>query len=82
MLSLVAAISVPLVIALQHRVTAVYIEEPLLRFSTDIDIPPEISSRWLVEQVKLALAEQLGEVHITGPMGAGSGVQRCRRVWA
>ena len=72
MLSLVAAISVPLVIALQHRVTPVYIEEPLLRFSTDIDIPPEISSRWLVEQVKLALAEQLGEVHITGPMGAGS----------
>jgi hypothetical protein len=73
MLALVAAISVPLVIALQHRVTPVYIEEPLLRFSTDIDIPPEISSRWLVEQVKLALAEQLGEVHITGPMGAGAG---------
>jgi tRNA A-37 threonylcarbamoyl transferase component Bud32 len=74
-LALLAAVSVPLVIALQDRATGVYIDAPLLRFSTDIDIPPEVSSRWLVAQVKQALGDQLGEIAVTGPLGANAGAE-------
>jgi len=69
-LGLVVAVGVPMVIALQHRETFVHIDEPLLRLSGDIDLPREVSSRWLVEEVKLALNEQLGALHFTGPVGA------------
>jgi hypothetical protein len=74
-LTLLVAASVPLVIALQGRTTGVYIDEPLLRFSTDIDIPPEVSSHWLVAQVKLALGDQLGEIYVTGPPGGNASAE-------
>jgi hypothetical protein len=74
-LAVLAVASVPLVIALQGRSTGVYIDEPLLRFSTDIDIPAEVSSRWLVAEVKRALGEQLGEVYVTGPPGVNASAE-------
>jgi len=69
-LVLVVAVGVPVVIAVQDRETPVHIEEPLLRLSGDIDLPREVSRSWLVEEVKLALNEQLGAIHVTGPVGA------------
>jgi tRNA A-37 threonylcarbamoyl transferase component Bud32 len=69
-LVLVVAAGVPLLIAMQERETFIHIDEPLLRLSGDIDLPREVSSRWLVEEVKLALKEQLGALHVTGPVGA------------
>jgi tRNA A-37 threonylcarbamoyl transferase component Bud32 len=69
-LVLVVAVSVPLVIAVQDRETFIHIDEPLMRLSGDIDLPREVSSRWLVEEVKLALNDQLGALHVTGPVGA------------
>ena len=69
-LVLVVAAGVPLLIAMQDRETFIHIDEPLLRLSGDIDLPREVSSRWLVEEVKLALNEQLGALHVTGPVGA------------
>ncbi|RLA47692.1 MAG: hypothetical protein DRR04_04335 [Gammaproteobacteria bacterium] len=69
-LVLVVAAGAPLVIAVQGRETFIHIDEPLLRLSGDIDLPREVSSRWLVEEVKLALSEQLGAIHVTGPVGA------------
>jgi tRNA A-37 threonylcarbamoyl transferase component Bud32 len=69
-LVLAVAVGVPLVIAVQDRETFIHINEPLLRLSGDIDLPREVSSRWLVEEVKLALRDQLGALHVTGPVGA------------
>ena len=34
------------------------------------DLPPSISSRWLVEQVKISLQRQLGAIRVDGPIGA------------
>ncbi len=69
-LVLVVAAGAPLVIAVQDRETFVHIDQPLLRLDGNIDLPREVSSRWLVEEVKLVLHEQLGALNITGPVGA------------
>jgi hypothetical protein len=50
--------------------TPIHIDEPLLRLATGVGLPEEISSRWLVEEVSRAVAERLGPLRVTGPVGA------------
>ncbi|MEH6636407.1 MAG: serine/threonine-protein kinase [Halioglobus sp.] len=69
-LALVAALCVPLVIAMADLQMQVHIEQPVLRFATDTNLPAEISASWLVEEVKLALQQEFGVIHVTGPVGA------------
>jgi tRNA A-37 threonylcarbamoyl transferase component Bud32 len=50
--------------------TRVYIEAPVMRLAANIELPEEISGRWLVEEVSQAMRERLGPLQVTGPIGA------------
>ena len=63
-------VSVPLVVALHSGETPIHFDAPIITFTADIDLPAAISSDWLVHEVQLALAEQLGVIHVIGPVGA------------
>ena len=60
----------PVVIALQDRESLVHIEAPTVDLQESGELPAEISSAWLVEQVKAVLRQRLGTVRVTGPVGA------------
>jgi len=66
----IAALGVPLVLALQWGETPIYFDEPLLRLGADSELPDQISSDWLVGEVKRALREELGPIHVLSPTGA------------
>jgi hypothetical protein len=67
----VLAVGIPAgVIALQKRETMVYIEAPAMNLAKSADLPPLVSSHWLVEQVKMSLHRQLGAIRVDGPIGA------------
>jgi predicted Ser/Thr protein kinase len=67
-LALVAALA--LVLHRRPGETRVHIDEPVLRLVTSAGLPEEISSRWLVGEVSRAVAERLGPLRVTGPVGA------------
>jgi hypothetical protein len=69
-LSVALALALPL-FALHNRVTPVRFEEPLLSFDGDVDLPPEVSRRWLVSQVREALAAHVGPLEVVGRVGSG-----------
>jgi hypothetical protein len=69
-LVLLCSVSVPLVFALRGGTTRVHIEQPVLRVAADMHLPPDISDRWLVETMKQGVTEELGELHVSGPLGA------------
>lgn len=50
--------------------TAIHIAAPVLRLGAQADLPEDISSRWLVQQVAAAVSEQLGPLRVSGPIGA------------
>jgi hypothetical protein len=50
--------------------TAIHIAAPILRMGAQADIPEDISSRWLVQEVTAAVSEQLGPLRVSGPIGA------------
>ena len=50
--------------------TAIHIAAPILRLGAQADIPEDISSRWLVQEVTAAVSEQLGPLRVSGPIGA------------
>jgi hypothetical protein len=60
----------PVVIALQDRETLVHIEAPAVDLQESGELPAQISSTWLVEQVKTVLRQRLGTIRVTGPVGA------------
>ncbi len=59
-----------LLAALPPAETRVHIAAPVLRVAAGAQMPVEISSRWLVEEVTVAMREQLGPLRVTGPVGA------------
>ena len=65
-----ALVGVPWVVAWQTGETRVHFDAPVLNFAPDVELPPGLSPRWLVEQVKLVLRDRLGSIHVTGPVGA------------
>ncbi|MCB1677138.1 MAG: serine/threonine protein kinase [Halioglobus sp.] len=65
-----ALVSVPWVVAWQISATRVHFDAPVLQFRPEIELPRGLSPAWLVEQVKLALRDRLGPIHVTGPVGA------------
>ena len=69
-LAVMAMASVPLVMALQSRVTPVRFDEPVTTVGPGVELPREISRTWLLQQVKQALGEELGNIKIVGPVGA------------
>lgn len=69
-LAAIAAAVVPLGITLSETVTPVRFTQPKTSFTADIELPRGISRSWLVEEVKSALREQLGNVRVVGPVGA------------
>jgi len=50
--------------------TSVYIAAPVMRVAEGAKMPAGISSRWLVEEVTVAMRERLGPLRVTGPVGA------------
>ena len=68
---LVLTLALPVVlVALQSAETSVYIESPALDIEKLSDLPADVSSRWLVEQVKSVLSRRLGALRVSGPIGA------------
>ncbi len=47
----------------------VHIGEPMLRLEAGVELPRGLSRDWLVAQVRGALDQRLGGVHVTGPFG-------------
>lgn len=68
--ALIAMVGVPLGIMLSETVTPIRFTPPQTSFTADVEVPPEVSRSWLVREVKQALREQIGQVHILGPVGA------------
>ncbi len=50
--------------------TRVHIEAPVIRVASSIELPPEVSSRWLVAEVTQVMRERVGPLTVTGPVGA------------
>lgn len=50
--------------------TRVHIDQPQTKFSSEVVTQPQISELWIVEQIKIAAASELGEIFFTGPVGA------------
>lgn len=50
--------------------TSVHIEAPVMRVADGVELPREISSHWLVQEVAGAMRERLGPLHVSGPIGA------------
>ncbi|MBT4519781.1 MAG: serine/threonine protein kinase [Halieaceae bacterium] len=53
-----------------EQVSWVHIEEPVLNIDSQQNLPAEVSSQWLVSEVKRALGTSLGPIFVTGPVGA------------
>lgn len=69
-LALVAIAGVPVALALRNTVTPVRFTPPQTSVTEMVMLPPQISKTWLLEQVRGALGEQLGNIRIVGPLGA------------
>ena len=63
-------ITVASVLTLQSRVTPIGFALPITSVSAEMELLPGISSAWLLQEVKNALAEQLGRLRVIGPVGA------------
>ena len=63
-------ITVASVLTLQSRVTPIGFALPITSVSAEMELLPGISPAWLVQEVKNALAEQLGLLRVIGPVGA------------
>ena len=63
-------ITVASVLTLQSRVTPIGFALPITSVSAEMELLPDISPAWLVQEVKKALAEQLGRLRVIGPVGA------------
>lgn len=69
-LAVIALVATPLVIAQKSKLVTVRFDEPDTSFARQLSLPREISDAWLLQQVKQALAEQLGEYTVVGRVGA------------
>ncbi len=69
-LVLLAMIAVPLTIILRNTVTPVQFTKPQTSVIGDTFLPREISTDWLVKQVRDTLLTQLGHLRVIGPIGA------------
>ena len=61
-----------LVLVLRGGATPVYVEQPVLQVHGDVNLPDEVSGRWLVEQALAAVSESMGPLQSSGP-GAPAG---------
>jgi len=57
-------------VAREPTQTAIHIAAPILRLGMQADLPEDISSRWLVQEVTAAVSEELGPLRVSGPIGA------------
>jgi hypothetical protein len=48
----------------------IQVDEPDLRIPVEMNLPGAVSPEWLVEQVMRGASEELGPVHVLGPVGA------------
>jgi hypothetical protein len=69
-LVLVAAVSTPVVMTLRNTVSPVRFMPVQSEVESATKLPPGISSRWLLDQVKQAMRARLGHLRIIGPVGA------------
>ena len=69
-LVLVVAMSAPVVITLRNTVSPVRFLPVQSSVENATALPPGISSRWVLDQVKQAMKTRLGQLRIIGPVGA------------
>lgn len=69
-LGVCTVLAVPVGVALHGGVTAVQFKSPEITMRQQVRIPGEVSRDWLLQEVKGALREQLGELYVLGPVGA------------
>jgi serine/threonine protein kinase len=69
-LALMAAVSAPVVMTLRNTVSPVRFMPVQSSVENAATLPPGISSRWLLDQVKQAMQTRLGRLRIVGPVGA------------
>ncbi len=69
-LAVLALVGTPLVVAQKSKVIAVRFDEPDTSFARHVRLPREVSDAWLLQQVKQALGEQLGDYTVVGRVGA------------
>ena len=69
-LAIVIMVTLASVLTLQSRVTPIGFALPITSVSVEMELLPGISLAWLVQEVKNALAEQLGRLRVIGPAGA------------
>ena len=68
--AIAVVLSGALVMTMQSRVTPIVFALPITSISPEMELLPDISRVWLVQEVTEALAEQLRRVRIIGPVGA------------
>ncbi len=65
-----ALIAVVVKVLLIPSQTRIHIEQPVTKFSSEVITPREVSELWVIEQVKIAVSGEVGEIFVTGPVGA------------
>jgi eukaryotic-like serine/threonine-protein kinase len=69
-LAFLAVVAVSLFTVVHNTVTPVRFAQPLASVGPDIELPPEISRPWLIEEVKQALRGRFTNLQVIGPVGA------------
>ena len=70
LLGTAAAISLVVKFLVIPGQTRIHIDQPRVSFSNEVIIPAEVSQDWVVEQIKIAVGDELGEIFVSGPVGA------------
>lgn len=66
----VAVVASPVALVAAMRVTPVQFAQPSVEFSYSVDVPDAVSEHWLLEEFKVALREEIGNVYVIGTVGA------------
>ncbi len=69
-LGLLATLAVPGLIGLHSAAVPVRFEEPVMRYDVPATLPGALSTRWLIDELKLAVTRQVGSLRVLGHVGA------------
>jgi eukaryotic-like serine/threonine-protein kinase len=61
-----ACVGIPIALAMQERPTRVHFENPDIHIESMDELPPQLSQRWLMDQVYAAVAAEIGPLQASG----------------
>ncbi len=65
-----AVVASPFALVAATRVTPVQFAQPLFVVAGDIELPRDLTPQWLLDEFKVALRDEIGQVYVIGAIGA------------